>query len=168
MTRGRAARCVFDAKRRRRRRPARDLRRAESTAVRRRCGRPVAVPRAPCCRFAGARDGIARLPRRRRRHRRARRARQPVDADLRSRLGGFEGRALATGRSLARGRAGRDALTAGRCRRGWLPAYGHGSHRLRVVMGPQDDAFTRARRADVPLLGDLHGGARSPTVSGAG
>jgi antagonist of KipI len=59
-----------------------------------------------------------------------------------ARLGGFMGRALAAG----------DRVPAGACadtadRGGWgvpagvVPVYGH-AHTIRVVMGPQDDAFT--------------------------
>ena len=61
---------------------------------------------------------------------------------MRSRLGGFEGRALRAGDRVPvaplsdlAGRAGR------RLPRELVPTYGH-AHAVRVVMGPQDDAFT--------------------------
>lgn len=61
---------------------------------------------------------------------------------LKARLGGFMGRALAAGDRVP---VGEVDMAGGRV--GWqlprtlVPAYGH-SHTLRVVMGPQDNAFT--------------------------
>jgi antagonist of KipI len=61
---------------------------------------------------------------------------------LKARLGGFMGRALAAGDRVPVGPG-----DMARARTGWrlprtlVPAYGH-SHTVRVVMGPQDDAFT--------------------------
>jgi len=61
---------------------------------------------------------------------------------LKARLGGFMGRALAAGDRLP---IGPGDMASGRT--GWrlprtlVPAYGH-AHTIRVVMGPQDDAFT--------------------------
>ncbi len=61
---------------------------------------------------------------------------------LKARLGGFMGRALAAGDRVP---VGPGDMASGRT--GWrlprtlVPAYGH-SHTVRVVMGPQDDAFT--------------------------
>ncbi len=60
---------------------------------------------------------------------------------LRSRLGGCEGRTLQPGDRLVRGPAG-DLVEVRRMPASWLPTY-LGSHRLRVVPGPQDAAFTR-------------------------
>ncbi len=58
---------------------------------------------------------------------------------LRSRLGGLDGRALRPGDRLRRG-AVPHPLHARRLPPGWLPTY-LGSHRVRVVLGPQDSAF---------------------------
>jgi antagonist of KipI len=61
---------------------------------------------------------------------------------VRSALGGFQGRALRAGDHVAAGTV--DLRTAGRVRRlprRLVPAYGH-DHTLRVVMGPQDGAFS--------------------------
>jgi len=60
----------------------------------------------------------------------------------RSALGGFEGRALRAGDRIPVGRAPDPRLGSGRrVRPHAIPVYGH-AHSLRVVMGPQDDAFT--------------------------
>jgi len=59
-----------------------------------------------------------------------------------SRLGGIEGRALAPGDSLQLLPGGPLAMVAGRTLHiRDIPAYGN-SHVLRVLLGPQDDAFT--------------------------
>jgi biotin-dependent carboxylase-like uncharacterized protein len=59
-----------------------------------------------------------------------------------SRLGGYLGRALAAGdRVPIGGRANLMSSAGLRVPRGIVPAYGH-SHTIRVVMGPQEDAFT--------------------------
>ena len=61
-----------------------------------------------------------------------------------------------TGPAARRPRAGRAGATrasrspGGRRRRTLVPAYGH-SHTVRVVLGPQDDAFTEDGIADVPF-----------------
>ena len=60
---------------------------------------------------------------------------------LRSRFGGFQGRPLHPGDRLIRCGTVATAETR-RLPAGWLPTY-LGSHRLRVVLGPQDSAFTR-------------------------
>jgi antagonist of KipI len=61
---------------------------------------------------------------------------------VRSALGGFEGRALRAGDLVAAGTADPPATTrVRRLPRQLVPAYGH-AHTLRVVMGPQDDAFS--------------------------
>ena len=61
---------------------------------------------------------------------------------LKARLGGFMGRALAAGDRVP---IGPSAMMIGRARwrlaRESVPVYGH-THTVRVVMGPQDDAFT--------------------------
>lgn len=60
----------------------------------------------------------------------------------RSRLGGLEGRALRAGDVLsAIGEGPVTRVEGRRLPREQVPIYGHG-HRLRVVLGPQDDAFT--------------------------
>jgi len=60
----------------------------------------------------------------------------------RSRLGGYMGRALAAGDRVPVGGGATPPASAGlRLPRTIIPAYGH-FHTLRVVMGPQDDAFT--------------------------
>jgi biotin-dependent carboxylase-like uncharacterized protein len=59
---------------------------------------------------------------------------------LRSQFGGFQGRALRPGDRLVRGRIA-DPAEARRLPGNWLPTY-LGSHRVRVVLGPQDSAFT--------------------------
>ena len=57
-------------------------------------------------------------------------------------LGGFMGRALAAGDRVPVGACTDRPLVAGwRVPRDLIPTYGH-DHTLRVVMGPQDDAFT--------------------------
>jgi biotin-dependent carboxylase-like uncharacterized protein len=59
-----------------------------------------------------------------------------------SRLGGFMGRALVPGDRVGVGEcAAPSSPVARRLPRELVPAYGH-AHTLRVVMGPQDDAFT--------------------------
>ena len=59
-----------------------------------------------------------------------------------ARLGGHLGRALAAGDRLPVGECGDLASRAGwRLPRDIVPAYGH-DHAVRVVLGPQDDAFT--------------------------
>ena len=59
-----------------------------------------------------------------------------------ARLGGFMGRALAAGDRVPVGACAGAAFCAGwRLPRDMIPAYGH-AHTVRVVMGPQDDAFT--------------------------
>ena len=61
----------------------------------------------------------------------------------RSRLGGVEGRALEPGDRLAAFREESATQLEGRkLPRKQVPAYGH-SHALRVVLGPQDDAFSQ-------------------------
>jgi len=61
----------------------------------------------------------------------------------RSRLGGVEGRALEPGDRLAVDREESATQVEGRkLPREQIPAYGHG-HVLRVVLGPQDDAFSQ-------------------------
>ncbi|HSP92524.1 MAG TPA: biotin-dependent carboxyltransferase family protein, partial [Vicinamibacterales bacterium] len=61
---------------------------------------------------------------------------------LTARLGGFMGRALAAGDRVPVGPGDMASGRAGwRLPRKLVPAYGH-SHTVRVVMGPQDDAFT--------------------------
>ena len=61
----------------------------------------------------------------------------------RSGLGGLEGRPLQAGDRLAAAGEGPAAQPAGRkLPREQVPSYGN-SHVLRVVMGPQDDAFTQ-------------------------
>ena len=61
---------------------------------------------------------------------------------VRSALGGFEGRALRAGDRVPVGRASVHGPAAGRSLpRDLVPSYGR-SHTLRVVFGPQDDAFT--------------------------
>ncbi len=104
------------------------------------CWQSTAVPRGSVLSFSEARDGIrAYLT-----------VAGSIDVPLvlgsrstytRSGLGGFEGRALAPGNDLPvlemgpRARAGRSLAPQ------QVPSYGH-NHALRVVMGPQDDAFT--------------------------
>ena len=61
---------------------------------------------------------------------------------LRSHFGGHEGRPLRPGDRLARGPSG-EATAERRMPASWLPTY-LGSHRVRVVLGPQDAAFTPA------------------------
>jgi biotin-dependent carboxylase-like uncharacterized protein len=59
-----------------------------------------------------------------------------------ARLGGFQGRALAAGDRLPVGACPDDSSLAGRrFPRDVAPTYGH-AHTVRVVLGPQDDAFT--------------------------
>ena len=59
-----------------------------------------------------------------------------------ARLGGFMGRALAAGDRVPVGACAGAAFRAGwRLPSDVIPAYGH-AHTVRVVMGPQDDAFT--------------------------
>jgi biotin-dependent carboxylase-like uncharacterized protein len=59
-----------------------------------------------------------------------------------ARLGGFKGRALAAGDRVPVGACAPAAEFAGRCLpREAVPVYGH-AHTIRVVMGPQDGAFT--------------------------
>jgi antagonist of KipI len=61
---------------------------------------------------------------------------------VRSRLGGFEGRALQAGDRLqAPSREAPRHVAARRLPQDQVPRYGH-SHALRVVLGPQADAFT--------------------------
>ena len=61
----------------------------------------------------------------------------------RSRLGGIEGRALQSGDRLAAFMEESVAQLEGRkLLQDQIPAYGH-THSLRVVLGPQDDAFTQ-------------------------
>ena len=61
---------------------------------------------------------------------------------LKARLGGFMGRALAAGDRVAFGRcAAWQDLAGRRLPREIVPEYGH-AHTVRVVLGPQDDAFT--------------------------
>jgi KipI family sensor histidine kinase inhibitor len=59
---------------------------------------------------------------------------------LRSHFGGFEGRALRPGDRLSRG-AVPETIEARQMPTSWLPTY-LASHRVRVVLGPQDAAFT--------------------------
>ncbi len=60
----------------------------------------------------------------------------------RSRLGGIEGRALQSGDRLASfGEESVPQLEGRKLPQEQVPAYGH-SHILRVMLGPQDDAFT--------------------------
>jgi KipI family sensor histidine kinase inhibitor len=59
---------------------------------------------------------------------------------LRSHFGGFEGRALQPGDRLFRGAAS-TSIEARAMPASWSPTY-VGSHRVRVVPGPQDDLFT--------------------------
>jgi KipI family sensor histidine kinase inhibitor len=59
---------------------------------------------------------------------------------LRSHFGGFEGRALRPGDRLSRG-AVPETIEARQMPTSWLPIY-LASHRVRVVLGPQDAAFT--------------------------
>jgi antagonist of KipI len=62
---------------------------------------------------------------------------------VRSRLGGFAGRAVQPGDRLQSPGDGPVRLvTARRIAREQVPRYGH-SHALRVVLGPQDNAFTK-------------------------
>ena len=61
----------------------------------------------------------------------------------RSRLGGLEGRALEPGDTLATfGEGSATPLEGRKLAREQVPAYEH-SHTLRVVLGPQDDAFSQ-------------------------
>ncbi|MFO7695107.1 MAG: 5-oxoprolinase/urea amidolyase family protein [Vicinamibacterales bacterium] len=63
---------------------------------------------------------------------------------LTARLGGFGGRALASGDRVPVGQGASASDRAGwGLPRDLVPAYGH-AHTVRVVMGPQDDAFTEA------------------------
>lgn len=65
-----------------------------------------------------------------------------------ARLGGFKGRALAEGDRVPVGAcAGPSPLVGRRLPRDAVPTYGH-AHSVRVVMGPQDDAFTEAGLRD--------------------
>lgn len=59
---------------------------------------------------------------------------------LRSHFGGFEGRALRPGDRLSRGAVPK-TIEARQMPTSWLPTY-LASHRVRVVLGPQDAAFT--------------------------
>ena len=60
-----------------------------------------------------------------------------------SRLGGFQGRALTAGDRLSTSwQTTPDRLEGRRLSRKHIPRYGH-THTLRVIMGPQDDAFTQ-------------------------
>ena len=110
-------------------------------------GRPVppwqaiAVPAGAALTFSGARDGLrAYLA-----------VAGGIDVPLvlasrstltNARLGGFEGRALAAGDRVPVGPcADLSSLAGRRLPRDAVPAYGH-AHSVRVVMGPQDDAFT--------------------------
>ena len=61
---------------------------------------------------------------------------------VRSRLGGFDGRPLQAGDRLpVPGERPASHIEARRCPHGDIPRYGH-THVLRVVLGPQDSAFT--------------------------
>ena len=61
---------------------------------------------------------------------------------LNARLGGFEGRALAAGDDVPVGPSpDRSAAAGRRLQPDTCPVYGH-AHTVRVVLGPQDDAFT--------------------------
>lgn len=105
------------------------------------CWQSVAVTRGGVLSFAGPRDGI--------------RAYLAVAGGInvppvlgsrstytRSRLGGLAGRALASGDRLPVSQRGTLPRVAGReLRVQNIPAYGN-DHALRVLMGPQDDAFT--------------------------
>ena len=71
---------------------------------------------------------------------------------LRSRFGGFAGRALQSGDRLARGGAPH-TIEVRQMPAAWLPTY-LGSHRVRVVPGPQDAAFTA--RGVQTLLGSAY------------
>ena len=70
---------------------------------------------------------------------------------LKARLGGFMGRALAAGDRVPIGPFAM-VFDRGRWRlpRESVPVYGH-THTVRVVMGPQDDAFTDEGIQDLPL-----------------
>jgi antagonist of KipI len=59
---------------------------------------------------------------------------------LRARFGGYEARPLRPGDRLARGPV-HGNITPRRMPASWLPTY-LGSHRVRVVLGPQEAAFT--------------------------
>ena len=61
---------------------------------------------------------------------------------MNARLGGYRGRALAAGDRVPVGPSACLSTVAGRCLpHDAFPVYGH-AHAVRVVMGPQDDAFT--------------------------
>jgi len=77
---------------------------------------------------------------------------------LRSRFGGFAGRALQSGDRLARGGAPH-TIEVRQMPAAWLPTY-LGSHRVRVVPGPQDAAFT-ARGVQTLLCSAYTIGAQS-------
>ncbi len=77
---------------------------------------------------------------------------------LRSRLGGVEGRPLQPGDRLLH-QQGPASIAARQLPRSWLPTY-LGSHRVRVVLGPQDDMFT-ARGIDTLLASAYMVGAQS-------
>ena len=77
---------------------------------------------------------------------------------LRSRFGGFAGRALQPGDRLARGGAPH-TIEVRQMPAAWLPTY-LGSHRVRVVPGPQDAAFT-ARGVQTLLCSAYTIGAQS-------
>jgi antagonist of KipI len=62
---------------------------------------------------------------------------------VRSRLGGFDGRAIQAGDRLETpSQEALNGVDGRRLPRGQVPSYRH-NHTLRVVLGPQDDAFTR-------------------------
>ena len=102
--------------------------------------RAVAVPEGAVLAFAQVRDGMrAYLA-----------AAGGIDVPLllgsrstytRSRLGGLEGRALAMGDTLATSwQEPRDRVEGRVLGPDHIPTYGH-SHAMRVILGPQDDAF---------------------------
>ena len=104
--------------------------------------RALAVPRGADLSFAGVRDGVRSYVAL------AGGIDVPVVLGSRStytpsRMGGFQGRPLAAGDRLSTSwQAPPDRLEGRRLDPEHVSTYGH-SHPLRVVMGPQDDAFTK-------------------------